>query len=62
MDFYFSLSEYFLDQANKRIGERGYKEYKLLSKLLWKLIKKGDEYSLAAAWYGNDTIWSWLWI
>lgn len=51
------LSEFFLDQANKRIGERGYKEYKFLSKLLWKSIKKGDEYSLAAAWYGNDTTW-----
>ena len=51
------LSEHFLDQANKRIGERGYKEYKFLSKLLWKSIKKGDEYSLGAAWYGNDTTW-----
>ena len=51
------LSEYFLDQANKRIGERGYKEYKLLSKFLWKSIQKGDEYNLAAAWYGNDTTW-----
>ena len=51
------LSEYILDQANKRIGEKGYKEYKYLSNILWKLIKKGDEYSLGAAWYGNDTTW-----
>ncbi|MEN6292046.1 MAG: DUF362 domain-containing protein [Methanobacterium sp.] len=51
------LSEYFLDQANKRIGKSGYREYKFLTKLFWKSIKKGEEYSLAAGWFGNDTTW-----
>ena len=52
-----SISELFLDKANRNIGNKKYKLYNLISRILWKLSFPTQEQTLAAGWYGNDTIW-----
>lgn len=52
-----SLSEYFLDNANRKIGKPAHKLLSLISTVLWKLSNPSTEQNLAAAWYGNDTVW-----
>lgn len=52
-----SLSEYFLDNANRNIGKPAHKLLSLISAALWKLSNPSKEQNLAAAWYGNDTVW-----
>lgn len=51
------LSEYFLDQANRNIGNPKYYYWLFLSKVFWKINKKTSKHHLAAGWYGNDTTW-----
>ena len=52
-----SISEWVLDNANRRIGESFYKTLLYVSAVFWKLSKPSKEQNLAAAWYGNDTVW-----
>ena len=52
-----SMSERVLDKANKHIGEPMHKPLNLLAAALWKLSNPSKEQNLAAAWYGNDTVW-----
>lgn len=52
-----SISEYVLDKANRHIGESIHKPLCYLSAALWKLSRPSNEQNLAAAWYGNDTVW-----
>lgn len=52
-----SVSELFLDTANRNIGNKKYKLYNFISIILWKLSFPTQEQTLAAGWYGNDTIW-----
>lgn len=51
------LSEHVLDMANRRIECLAYKPLLMLAKMLWRLAPKTPEYSLSAAWHGNDTTW-----
>jgi len=51
------VSELFLDKANVNIGKKKYKLYNFISIILWKLSLPNQEQTLAAGWYGNDTIW-----
>jgi len=50
-------SEILIDQANRNRGKSQYKFWTNLSSKLWRLSFPAEEYSLDAAWYGNDTTW-----
>ncbi len=51
-------SELALDSANRRKGKPGYKSWRRLSALLWKLSFPDKRlHQLNGAWYGNDTTW-----
>lgn len=51
------LAEYFLDNANKNIGNMSYPIGKFCSKAAWKLSNPDNFHHLDAGWYGNDTSW-----
>jgi uncharacterized protein (DUF362 family) len=51
------MSEYLLDEANRRQGKWSYKIFSLTSAIVWKLTKPSKLHHLSAAWHGNDTTW-----
>jgi hypothetical protein len=52
-----SMSEWFIDNANRHIGSVLYKPLCHVSSLLWKLSRPNSAQNLGAGWYGNDTVW-----
>ena len=52
-----TISEWVLDQANHHIGDALYRPLLYASAACWKLSNPSKEQNLAAAWYGNDTVW-----
>lgn len=52
-----SVSEWFLDNANRNIGKPLHALLSHTSALLWKLSNPSKEQNTAAGWYGNDTVW-----
>jgi uncharacterized protein (DUF362 family) len=51
------LAEYFMDNANKRQGDKIYWVWFRLALLIWKLSRPQKVHHMSAGWYGNDTIW-----
>jgi uncharacterized protein (DUF362 family) len=51
------LAEAFLDQANRRIGQTGYRFWKRLSKNMLNVQKLVGDTDIEGGWYGNDTVW-----
>lgn len=51
------LSEWTLDNGNRRLGKRSYWFWTFISAVLWKISNPKNVHHLSAAWYGNDTTW-----
>lgn len=51
------LTEFFLDQANRRIGSRYYALWLYCAYWLLKRIATLEDGGLQGSWYGNDTCW-----
>ncbi|MBS3946364.1 MAG: DUF362 domain-containing protein [Melioribacter sp.] len=51
------LSEYFLDQANRKQGSVEYWLWFKSAISLWKISHPQEVHKMSAGWYGNDTTW-----